>query len=559
MKKWTRFLAAFLSLLMLLSLAACGASADGVVKNLLGGKSADAIRQKDYKTTAEFYHAVEMRRMQELLGLLTGTTNLETVTSDTVFFQNELKVQLNQNVLDPSLLQLLTSSIGMDVSWAKSAAVTFTSGKQNNLSVLNAALLLNGKNIISANTVMDNASSTVYVAIPEINEQYFSVNLSDVMRRNLGVRLNASQLGQLVTGSWIDSAKLTALVEKYYGIALENINNVQLSEGSVSANGVSCSCTVATVTLTGRDYLNVARACLEAARNDDDLKQIAFDLANLTGEYNDSALRFYSTYDSWIQDVLDDLNDANPDYFDPARMTVYIDAKGEILGRSLEIQSGRSTTQIYYRTARDGSKFGLEAEYSTSYSGQDYYDSTTYSSHSSIKLTGSGSYSSSGKLSGEFQLGFSREYQHGTEGDRYALQIGTVKADGTITRDGFIGELVLTPSDELINQALNELRGAPESVTNLVRSLTLAIVNKSSGDKTSLSFNLRTNGKDLLVVSFSQTPTKAVKFEIPANSTDLNSWGRSLGIASISTVLSNLEAAGVPKSLTNEVTNGLIR
>ena len=208
MKKWTRFLAAFLSLLMLLSLAACGASADGVVKNLLGGKSADAIRQKDYKTTAEFYHAVEMRRMQELLGLLTGTTNLETVTSDTVFFQNELKVQLNQNVLDPSLLQLLTSEIGMDVSWAKSAAVTFTSGKQNNLSVLNAALLLNGKNIISANTVMDNASSTVYVAIPEVNEQYFSVNLSDVMRRNLGVRLNASQLGQLVTGSWIDSAKL---------------------------------------------------------------------------------------------------------------------------------------------------------------------------------------------------------------------------------------------------------------------------------------------------------------------------------------------------------------
>ncbi|MBR3474699.1 MAG: hypothetical protein IKH34_06495 [Oscillospiraceae bacterium] len=552
MKKWTRFLAALLSLLMLLSLAACGASADKVVANLLG-KNADALRQKDYKTAEDFYRAVELRRAKELVGILTGTANLETFNSEKRMLQNDLTVQLNQDALDSNVLSMLTSMAGVDLSWFKSAGLSFVAGKQNNLGAFNTAVLLNGKSVVSANVVLDNSSSTAYVSVPELTQQSFSVNLADFLHNNLNMPLSTSQLSQLLSGSWIDPMQVTSIFEKYYGIVLDNITKISVTDGTVTANGVSSKCSVAYVTLEGEDILRIAGACVSAAKTDADIEKIVYDFLTLSGQYSDSPSSFHAVYQAELQDVLDEIGRTDPSAVPYSiRMTVYIDAKGEILGRSVEIPRGEERRIVYsFLTAREGSKLGLEAELGL-YSKNSYYN---YKNQNVLTISGTGSYASSGKLEGDFLVRFSKLNEDDGNRDEFKLELGTLSANGTIERDGFIGELTLTPSTELLNLILQEynMENAPSFLPDLIRSLTLSFVNKSSGEKTDLSLVLRTKGKDLLSISFIQAPTKVVNVSIPNNVTDLNSWVGSIGIGSLNTILNNLNSAGVPNALLNSL------
>ena len=69
MKRWTRVLAILLSLLMLLSLSACGEkAADPIVRELIG-EDANAILLKNFESPLEYYRAVEQRRAQELMSI----------------------------------------------------------------------------------------------------------------------------------------------------------------------------------------------------------------------------------------------------------------------------------------------------------------------------------------------------------------------------------------------------------------------------------------------------------------------------------------------------------
>lgn len=553
MKKWARFLAAFLSLLMLLSLAACGASAEDVVKNLLGVKNADVIRQKDYKTPEEFYRAVELRRAKEHIGMLTGAANLETISAEKIYLQNDLTVVLNQDALDRDVLNTLTQLAGMDLSWMKSAGVSIAAGRQDNLGVLNAVIRLNDKDIISANAVLDNAASTAYVAVPELSDQYFTIDLSDAANSLLGAHVDSSSVSGVLSGSWIDPVQVTALIERYYGVALDNITKIQVNAGNVAVGGVSCKCSVAEVTLEGEDFMRIAKACLTEAQNDTQLEEILYNALTMAGSYSGSPLSFHSEYLDTLSKALSSLDKVS--FIDipiTARMTVYIDAKGEILGRKVVVQRDSEQIVFSFLTARDGTKLGVEGELGFYASGSGTVGSND-AYQSSLFITGSGSYASSGKLQGEFQLRVYRHNAYDDINDDFDMPIGVVSADGTLGRDGFIGELILTPSEILKNMYINNVYNPPESVQRLINSLSLAIVNKSGGDKTNLTLSLRSDGKDLLSVSFVQAPAKALNFSIPANASDFRTWTGSLGFASLSALLNNLSAAGVPNSVLNSI------
>ena len=549
MKKWTRILAALLSLLMMLSLAACGSSVDSVVKNLLG-KDADAIRQKDFQSPEEFYRAVEMRRMQEALGLTTGAANLDTFSADKLFLQNDLIVKLDLGVLDKGVQDLLRDSAGMDLSWAKSVGLSMTTGKQDYLNAMNLSVRVNDTDVVQGKVVIDNAGGNIYASVPELSEKAFSVNMNDTLRNLIGYRVDASGLTSAMAGSLPSPTQILGLVEQYYQIALDNLSKISLSEGSVTANGVECPCTVANVTIDGAEMLNVAKAGLTQLMNDEQVKEIAYQIARLGGE-SVSSIEFSKEYTSDLQEMLDELRETDPSNIPvSARMSVYIDAKGEILGRRIEIlNNGERVALISFLTARNGDNLGVELEIGR-YSANSYYD---MSSETTIRLIGGGKYSASGKLSGDFQLSYSSKSRYGDTRSENAAPIGTIHMDGTLGRDGFVGEMVLTPSEETFQAITEELYGAPEEVTRLIRSLSLAIVNKSSGDKADLSLVLRTNGKDLLSLAFTEAPIKPFEITLPTDAVDLDTWTDSLGIASLNTILNKLAEAGIPNSILNMV------
>ena len=331
MKRWTRLLAILLMLGMLLSLSACGSKdADKLVRELVGD-DADAIILKDFDSPLAFYRAVEQRRADELVGLALGNALLQKTGTD-AFLQTDFLTALDQSVLDQDLLDLATEAAGMDLSWIRNLGLSITAGRSGDLMQANAALRLNDTDIIHMDVVMDNASMTEYLAVPEVNESYTSANLLEMLGQNSS--LSSEEIMDLFSGNADQNTAALELFKRYYKLALDNITKLELSDGTVSAGGLSCSCSIAKVTIEAEDVQRIGNAVLEAAAQDKDVEALFYRSMRMSGDFDGSAEDFHAKYAELIQEAKSDLEDV--DDSGSVLMTVYIDAKGEILGRSIE-------------------------------------------------------------------------------------------------------------------------------------------------------------------------------------------------------------------------------
>jgi hypothetical protein len=547
MKKWTRLLAILLMLGMLLSLAACGSKdADKVVRELVND-DADVILLKDFGSPKEYYRAVEQRRADELQGLLLGNALVQNTSAQNAFAQSELRLSLDQSVLSQDLLDLITQLAGMDVSWAKSLSLGVSTGRSGDLSQSSLVLRINDADIIHMDMVTDTKSMTEYIAIPELNEAYFSMNLAEMLSQS-GAGLSADEALELLSGySGQNTVDQFGLLLRYYKLVLDNVDKVEVTEGTVSVGGISCSCNIAKVTIEAEDMERIANAVLDAAAQDKDMEALVYRTMKLSNSFRGSEEDFHAKYQELIEEAREDYKDLEDD--GSILMTVYIDEKGEILGHSIEgLSEGEPVMRISFLTARDGDKIGAEVEFST------HNKYSSWENETVVKASGSGTYSSdSGKITGSYLVTYHEMEDYQGKKSEKDLELFNVNMDVTLGKEGMLGEILLTPCDDLINLALEELSGAPAPVTDLVRSLSLALVNKSGDGKVDSSVILRTDGKDLLTLSLTAAPAEAYEISVPADVVDMDTWSQSIGYSAIGTLMNNLRNAGVPNSVFNSL------
>ena len=562
MKKLSRLLAILLSLLILLSLTACGdKSADKIVSDLLGEDTA-ALRQKDFPTPQEYYRAVEQRRTDELLAILTENSYVKAASADPLFSQTDLKLALDQSVLEPELLELVTEAVGTDLSWIQSLGFSGTVGRSGGLSQTKFSLRFNDTDIVHLEAVVDSPNLKEYFCIPELNESYLLFDLADAAGSSLSA-LTQSQIQDLLSGKIQDPSELVDLVRRYSALVMENVTKIELADGTAVAGGVSCPCAVATITIEGEDMLAVGKAVLNAALEDEALEKYAgtiLAVLNSSGAISGpsgSGADTHTQYVETLQSALQKLEETSPEDVDLSiLMTVTIDKKGEILGRRVELSSeDGDALNFSLLTARDGDKLGVDAQvFATGFAsmteGQSEGDSRL-----DLTLTGAGQYNAEGQLTGDFSSHLSYLKENSGEREELDIPLFQARVDGRICRDGFLGETELTPSAELIDKLLEELGEVPEPVVRLLRSLTLYAVNRDAGGYLDASCILRSDGRDLLTVTMVQTPAEAFELVVPETAAELSDWVRSINYVGIASILGNLQAAGVPASLLNGLLN----
>ncbi len=178
MKRWTRMLAIFLSLMMLLSLTACGEKpADPLVRELLGDETM-AIVQKDYPSPLEYYRAVEQRRAQELMSI--GNLAAFTTPYASGFAQADMTVRLDQSALSQDLLDRVTEQLGFDLSWFKSLGIGFTMGREEKLGQANITLRLNDTDLIDLTGILDRDAGKLYLSVPLLNAEWMGLDLEEL-------------------------------------------------------------------------------------------------------------------------------------------------------------------------------------------------------------------------------------------------------------------------------------------------------------------------------------------------------------------------------------------
>lgn len=550
MKKWTRILAIVLALGMLLALSACGEKkADPLVRQLVD-ENAMALVRKDFDSDQAYYRAVEQRRADEVLGLALAGRNLDMNVGDPFYLGGKLLLTLDQSALEQELLDLVTERAGVDLSWLKSLGLNVNAGRSGELGQVDLALQLNETDIITAQVVMDRSSMTEYVRVPELNDAAASVSLAE-----MGIPADPAEMGQLMSDYFSNPVDLDTL-QRYYAIVMDNMQDVTLSEGSVTAGELTNTCTVANVSVNGENVLSIAKAVLDAAENDEQIRGLVYYAMRLGGEFEGSAEDFGETYQTKINELRQKLEETKPeDVGITLEMTVYIDEKGEILGRHAELKQNGETKLLYAPlTARDGDKLGVDLQIGVR-DGDSYEwggQTRSWEDYTLVSLQGNGSFSAdTGAISGDFLLHMAINSDYNGEKTENEHDISQVKVNGKLGPGGFLGELELIPTQEILDLACEELDGAPESVLRLVRSLSLYASNQGTGSNLDFRYVLRSNGKDLLTMSMTASPVDAFEITVPTDPVDMDTWSSGIGFGALSNLMNNLRNAGVPSSVFN--------
>jgi len=334
------------------------------------------------------------------------------------------------------------------------------------------------------------------------------------------------------------------------------MQDVTLSEGSVTAGELTNTCTVANVSVNGENVLSIAKAVLDAAENDEQIRGLVYYAMRLGGEFEGSAEDFGETYQTKINELRQKLEETKPeDVGITLEMTVYIDEKGEILGRHAELKQNGETKLLYAPlTARDGDKLGVDLQIGVR-DGDSYEwggQTRSWEDYTLVSLQGNGSLSAdTGAISGDFLLHMAINSDYNGEKTENEHDIFQVKVNGKLGPGGFLGELELIPTQEILDLACEELDGAPESVLRLVRSLSLYASNQGTGSNLDFRYVLRSNGKDLLTMSMTASPVDAFEITVPTDPVDMDTWSSGIGFGALSNLMNNLRNAGVPSSVFN--------
>ena len=554
MKNWKRFFCMALALAMILALSACGAAKSAVPG---GAEAAEPISMDAYSDPVEYYQAVELRGAENLLAVFTGAMNNANLGTGEMYRQGDLRLDLDQSALDRDLLDLITQSVGLDLSWVKSLGMKFLVGTDGKLLSEQMTLLFNDTELATADLVMGLEDKMVYAGVPEFSDAYMGFNMEEMMRSSYQMSgLDYDEIMALVKDLNLDANTVRDIFSTYLSLVIKDLNKVTVESGNVSASGVSCACNVATVTIDGETLLKVAQDVLTAARSDTRIEKIAYTALRASGKYSGTEEAFHSDYVSELDSALSDLSNTTPeDINGNAQMLVYIDENGDVLGRDISVESdGSPVFRLTALSARDGDNLGVDVTITSlnSYHSTDYY----YDYETTFTMAGKGTLNDAGAITGNFQVNVisNSDYNGSVENENW--DVGVVSVNGTLGSDGFQGELVLTPSDQILDMILEELYDAPQPVIDLIRSLSVAFVNNSKDGTADCALILRTNGKDLLTLSIHAQEASPFAISVPGNVTDPDTWANGIDSnAVVNLLIERLRTAGVPASVLNLISS----
>lgn len=405
--------------------------------------------KKTFSEPEEYYQWVEGNAAEE------AASNVTTIYNDYIrenlklydtSVSAEASVQLEEAGMD--MLRLLGMA-GVDLSWFDSADLVADISVKDNMISVN----LQETDLLSVTGILDMADESMYLKLPDLNKMYAMIEVEDTDEF-----VEYLELLKVLYEASPDEKLMKKLLDKYTGLALSCIDDVDMSDKTIRAEGVSQDCVELEVTIDEKVLADMAELVLETMKEDEDIKEWVLEAYAVIEEsdydmdLDMDAEEFYEELQDVIDDALDEA-DYISDYDVEWLMTVYVDSKGNICGRSFE----DPVRNIEILMVHNGSEFGYSATY-------EMYDEK-------IELVGSGK-DSGGKLTGEFEV----EYN-----GMALVEISVENFDADKLKEGQLqGAFTVAPSSSLIRAM--EL----SSYASVIGELSLAVEAESDAKSVKL-------------------------------------------------------------------------
>lgn len=284
----------------------------------------------------------------EALGAAYGTF-LENLKNPVTTGDCTVSLMLGDNLVSLLETALASQNVELDVSWLESVALDLQTGMEGGSYGVDMGLLLNDTDLLTLSVFMDVAEGMLYMGVPEVNDTYLSVSMSDYMDFNPSILTTAmempAEMAATLAEELPDQKAFEAALEKYIDLIVENLPEGEEEKETFEVAGISQELTVTTRKLTEQDALDLVVAVLEAAKDDQTVEQFITAVCNYTNSYNamTAELSGYEYIDELnpseviaaIPDIIAELKSIETDDSE-VTLVLYADKAGNLCGVSLE-------------------------------------------------------------------------------------------------------------------------------------------------------------------------------------------------------------------------------
>ncbi|MBQ7782164.1 MAG: zinc ribbon domain-containing protein [Lachnospiraceae bacterium] len=499
----------------------------GVVGLLLMLFSSDSVKnwsKKTFSEPEEYYQWVEGRAAEE------AASNAATIYND-YFRENlqiydmsvdmEAKIELEEAGMD--MLSLAGMS-GVDMSWLESATVTGNVSIKDNM----VSFSMGEADILSMAGILDLAEESAYMQIPDLSDMYMSADDVDGAEEMIEAFEALKVLYEIAP----DEKLVEELLNKYTAMALSCVDDVEMSDGSIRAEGVTQKCVELEVTIDEKNMADMMETVLTALAEDEELKEWYVE-AWTTIEDSDMDMdmaedmdpeELYEEWQDLVEEAADEA-DSIADYDMEIVMVVYVDSKGNICGRTLEYE-GLTVEMIM---SHDGSDFG--------------YNLSMEAGGESVALTGKGK-DNGGKLTGEFAV----EYN-----GMALVEIAVEKLDtNKLAKGQLSGTITAAPSSALV-RALDM-----SDYSSIIGEMSVVIEAECDADSAKLVCSVLQDEEKWGTITLIASKDKGEKVKVPSDKNvveiededDFEDWYETVDWDAY---IKKLEKAGVPDEIIDAI------
>ncbi len=429
--------------------------------------------------------------------------------------------------------------IKKEMSWLESFETILETASTGDSFGINHHTIINGETIVTASAASD--TNGIYLFVPVLYNKgiEFSKSSGDAVTDMLIYALsNPAELASSIP----DGKKLEKNLDKYTGILLDNIGEVTKEKGSITVGDISQKCTVTEAVIDDEDMYILAKAILEAVKDDKDIKNMLEPMA----EYASKLLHNYIDADDSLSGTKKALAKS---LTTPEMLLENIDiAATELLTEiDKEYADGHfaSGSEIVIKVYTDNDHeiigFEIYANNRILLSALSAIQGSRFADEITVGIRGipvtivSGSGNRSfGKKNGNYKIGLGSEYIKATVRD-FETERGKLCGKIKLCIGNDFPEYL---SDEYISDCELELDIKPSGTQ---KSETEAI--------------LRYDGKEALEITFTISAKKSDNVIIPEETID--GFGGGLyefeSNADMNALISQLEKAGVPQELYDKI------
>lgn len=323
-----------------------------VVAIAANGKAFANTVKKAFSSPDKYYQSVEANSIMQ---------SAETVTSvyDQVTKILDLK-DLNQSVtisaeLGAKLQKLIKKEAEIDISDLGSVSVSFDTMMKKDILGLGAGLSVGKKSLASINAILDMKDLKAYIQIPELNKKYIGIDVEEEFDAD-NYQEKYENAKSMFSGL-PKKKEVDKIMERYIKAALSEVTKVTKSNATIEAGEVSMKCTALEVEIDEDVLADMIEAVAKELEKDKDLRKL---LEKALAEIDEDA----------ADDISDKLDELAEELYDAAEeigkaklditMTVYVDGKGSICGRTVNMKVSQSYENWYGETVTE--TVGGEAE-----------------------------------------------------------------------------------------------------------------------------------------------------------------------------------------------------